>query len=411
MRPYACLLTVAIAATIARAEDWPQALGPMRNNRTSEAVPAWTTPPRELWRARFGESNSNAIVADGRVFLHCKIQDREAEELIALDAATGTVLWRRGYPREPYTSTTGNGPRATPATALGRVVTYGVTGMLTCYTTATGEQLWQVDTRSTFGVGALRYGVTSSPLIEGNRVLVHLGGSHGAIAAFDLENGSVVWKGLDDPVSTSSPTVVEFANGQRHIAFQTALRIVGVDALSGALIWEHPLSDTPLDSIAAPFWTGSSLITSSVAFGGKAVGIAAEAGRFRATELWRNEELGSYFQSGVPMPEKRCYFIVTNRQQPGATLRCVDLETGAVRWSKPSVADWHAGLIATGTSGLLLSDGKGSLSLVAADPHAFVELARTDVPGLASSVNPVVANGRVYLRGQETIVCLAIGRP
>jgi outer membrane protein assembly factor BamB len=404
---YVLLFTVAAA----RAEDWPQALGPTRNNRTSESVPAWTTPPRELWRATFEEGNSNAIVADGRVFLHCKTPDREAEELVALDAATGELLWRRDYPRTPYSSTTGNGPRSTPVASLGRVVTHGVTGMLTCYSTTTGEQLWQIDTHREFGVRSLRYGVTSSPLIEGNRVLVHVGGPHATIAAFDIEDGSLLWKALDDPLATSSPTVIELETGRRHIAFQTALRIVGIDALSGSLLWEHPLSDVALDSIAAPFWTGSSLIASSVAFGGKAVRITAEAGRFRASELWRNPELGAYFQSGVPMPELGCYFIVTNSPQPGATLRCVDLHTGAVRWSKPSVADWHAGLIATGTSGLLMSDGTGALTLLDADPDSFVERARTEVKGLPSSVNPVVADGRIYLRDQKTIVCLGIDRP
>jgi outer membrane protein assembly factor BamB len=283
--------------------------------------------------------------------------------------------------------------------------------MLTCYAADSGKQLWQIDTHKQFRVRGLRYGVTSSPFIEGNRVLVHVGGKDAALVAFDLETGSVIWKALDDPLTTSSPTPVILAGTRRQIVFQTALRIVGLDALDGRLLWEHPLSEVPVDSVAAPFWTGDSLISSSVAFGGRAVRVTEDSGRFKAAEAWRNEDLGAYFQSGVPAPDKGCYFMVTNKSQPGATLRCIDLKTGKVRWSKPDVADWHAGLMGTGDGKLLFSDGKGVLRLLAANPDKYEELARTEVAGLPSSVNPVVANGRIYLRDKELIVCLQVDRP
>src|SRR4051794_26501380 len=116
------ILLLAMIALPARAEDWPQLLGPARNNTTTETVPAWKKPPRELWRKSVSEGSSNAVVAGGRVFLHGKVADREEEEMLALDAATGKELWRSSYPRTPYASTTGNGPRTTPAVALNRVV-------------------------------------------------------------------------------------------------------------------------------------------------------------------------------------------------------------------------------------------------------------------------------------------------
>src|SRR5262245_52717799 len=95
---YVLLLVAALAFPLAgRAEDWPQLRGPTRNNTTTEIVPAWTKPPRELWRLARSEGNSNAIVADGRVFLHNKLPDSEAEEVVALDATTGKVLWQQSY--------------------------------------------------------------------------------------------------------------------------------------------------------------------------------------------------------------------------------------------------------------------------------------------------------------------------
>jgi outer membrane protein assembly factor BamB len=411
MRPGTLLLLLALAlcCPAARAEDWPQLLGPNRDNTTSEVVPVWKKAPRELWRFTLAEGNSNAVVADGRVCLHAKAADREEEEVVALDAATGKVLWRSAYPRTPYSSNTGNGPRTTPAVALGRVVAYGVTGILTCFAADTGKQLWQLDTHRLFQVGRLKYGVTSSPLIEGDRVLVHVGGRGAALAAFDLQTGSLIWKTQDDPLTTSAPILVPAPDGKkRYAVFQTGLRVVAVDPLDGVVRWQHSLSDEPLDSMAAPVWTGDTLICSSVWFGGRAFRVAERDGRETATEVWHNEELGAYFQSGVPSRDRSCFFMVTNRQQPGASLRCVDARTGKIRWSKTDVAEWHAGLCGTGDGKLLFSDGKGVLRLLAADPDKYTEVARAEVPGIPSSVNPVIANGKIYLRDRQTIVCLQI---
>ena len=175
MRLVIVVLFSIFAGGLLRAEDWPQVAGPNRNNSTSEPVNPWAQPLREVWRAPVGEGSSTALVVGGKVYLHAKVTDKEEEELIALDAATGNVLFRNGYVRRPYSSNTGNGPRTTPAVSLGRIYAYGVSGMLTCFSADDGKIIWQVDVYKKFGVTQLRYGVTSSPLVEGNRVLVHIG--------------------------------------------------------------------------------------------------------------------------------------------------------------------------------------------------------------------------------------------
>ena len=123
----AVTLAIGMAATL-RAEDWPQILGPHRNNTTSEVVKPWKTPPREVWRAAIGEGGSAPIISGGRVFVHAKVTDKEEEELVVLDEASGKILSRNGYARRPYSSNTGNGPRTTPACSLDKVFTFGVTG-------------------------------------------------------------------------------------------------------------------------------------------------------------------------------------------------------------------------------------------------------------------------------------------
>jgi outer membrane protein assembly factor BamB len=406
MRCLLLFLLLAASASPVFAEDWPQLLGPQRNNTTSEKVATWKDPPRILWSKAMGEGNSSPVVAGGRVFLHGKVADREEEEVVAFDAATGELLWRSVYERRPFSSNTGNGPRTTPAVSLGRVYAYGVTGILTCHDAETGKRLWHVDVHKEFDVPRLKYGVTSSPLVEGNRVLVHVGGPGATIVAFDADTGAVCWKALNDPVSTSAPGLI--AGPRRQVIFQTGLRLAALDALDGTLLWDYPLSDTTIDSLGALLWTGEVLFSSSVHFGGRGLRLEEKGGKLKASEMWVNEKLGSYYASAVPIGDG-CFCMVTNTSSPGAHLCCVEAKTGKVRWSAADVADWHAGLIGTGDGKLLLTDGKGVLRLLAADPEKYHELARASV-GLSSSVNPVLANGRLYLRDRKQVLCLEVGR-
>ena len=206
--------------------------------------------------------------------------------------------------------------------SLGRVYTYGVTGMLCCWAADTGKPLWQLDVHKTFDVKQLKYGVTSSPLIEGNRVLVHVGGPDATLAAFDAESGKVIWKALNDPISTSAPTVIP--GGKRQVVFQTGLRLVSLDPLDGSLLWEYPLAETTIDSMGALLWTGDVLLSSSVHFGGRGLKIEGKEGKLKASELWLNDKLGSYYAAAVPVGDG-CFFMVTNTPMPGA---CAVLRRG-----------------------------------------------------------------------------------
>jgi outer membrane protein assembly factor BamB len=411
MRYTLAALAVLLSVGDLFADDWPQFLGPNRNNTTTETVAVWKGPLRERWRRPMGEGNSSPVVAGGRVFLHGKVAEKEEEEVVALDAATGKLLWRNTYPRKLFASNTGNGPRTTPAVSLGRVYTYGITGILGCYDARSGKRLWQVDVHQRFKVARLKYGVTSSPLVEANRVLVHVGGPDAAVAAFDADTGEVVWKALGDPLTTSAPTLVPAAGGaRRQVVFQTGHRLVALNALNGRLEWQHPLSDSPLDSAPMPVWTGGILFSSSVHFGGRGLLIkAGEKGMPKPAELWLNDKLGSYYASVVPVGGG-CFYMVTNTPMPGADLCCVEEKTGKVRWRVPNVGDWHAGMLGTGDGKVLLIDGKGVLRLLAADPAKYRELARAKI-GMAAGVYPALAGGGLYLRDRQQVVCFEVGRP
>src|SRR5262245_62262058 len=109
------VLAILACGPFAAAADWPQWLGPKRDGGSAETVAPWTDPPKALWRAKVGAGFSSPVVAGGKVFVHARVPDRDREEVVAFDCATGNELWRTGYDRAPYQSVLNTGPQATPA--------------------------------------------------------------------------------------------------------------------------------------------------------------------------------------------------------------------------------------------------------------------------------------------------------
>jgi outer membrane protein assembly factor BamB len=186
------LLLVSIAT--APAADWPQWLGPKRDGSAAESIEPWTTAPKVLWNAKVGVGFSTPVIAAGRVFIHARVNGKDREELIALDARTGKELWRSAYERGPYNSVLNTGPQATPAVVGNRIYTYGITGLLTCFETDTGKQVWQVDCFKKLAAALPQFGVCCSPLIVGNKVLVAVGGKGSSVVAFETETGEIAGK-------------------------------------------------------------------------------------------------------------------------------------------------------------------------------------------------------------------------
>src|SRR5262249_4609784 len=139
------LVAMLLFAPCTSAADWPQWLGPKRDNASAETVAAWKEPPPVGWRKPTGPGFSVPVIAGGRGFVHARVAGKEAEEVVAYDAKTGEQLWRDAYDRAPYMSVLNTGPQATPTVSGGRLFTYGITGILGCYEAASGKRKWQID--------------------------------------------------------------------------------------------------------------------------------------------------------------------------------------------------------------------------------------------------------------------------
>ena len=390
------------------ADDWPQWLGPRRDGTTKEKIAAWKET-KVAWKFAVDKGYACPVVAEGRVFVHAPVKDKEAEEVIALDAKTGKVLWRAAYERAAYGSILGRGPRATPVVAGNRVYSSGITGVLACHEADSGKRLWLVDTYKMAGKTLPQFGVCCSPLVVGNVVLVSIGGKGCCLAAFDIDKGTLLWKGYDEPASTSSPVL--FTGAARpgklpDVVFMTSLRLLAVNPLDGTLSWEYPLVFQPFGASTTPLVIGKRLVTSTMNNGTTAIQVTVKDGKPVANQLWQNKGLTGYFSTGTVV-DKEYLYLITNvlQPKPACTLRCVALKTGKELWSKEGVGYYHTGLIRTGDNHLLLMDDSGLLKLLQANPKEYRELARAKVCGGTFAL-PALADGRLFVRDDQEVRCI-----
>jgi outer membrane protein assembly factor BamB len=402
------LVAVFFLAGVAAADDWPQWLGPTRDNATALKVVPWKDAPKILWKGPVGEGHSSPVIAGGRVFLHARVREKDEEEVTAWDAASGRELWRESYPRGEFKSMFGGGPRATPLVDGDRLYTNGVTGILTCWEASTGKRLWRVDTLKEFKAPNLFFGVSCSPLLEGNLLLLNVGGPGASVVAFRKETGEVAWKALDDKASYSS-AIATGQGKERQVVFLTHQGLVGLSPQDGSLFWRFDLVDKLSESSTTPVLAGDLLIGSSVTYGSVCMKLDSREGKPNVTEVWKNPALTCYISSPLVVGKDQLYLVSGSlKKPPSATLRSVELKTGRELWKKEDVGRFHATLVRTGDGKLLMLGDGGELSLLDPDPGECKELARSKICGFTWA-HPAFTGKAMVVRDGESILCLALG--
>jgi outer membrane protein assembly factor BamB len=391
----------------ARAADWPQFLGPTRKGATGETnlAAAWPKEgPPVLWQRKVGQGFSGPVVGAGQLILFHRVEDQETVE--CLDAVTGKAVWKSGYATR-YRDDFGfdEGPRATPCVEGSQVFTYGAEGMLTCWELATGQKVWSVDTKTQFNTGRGFFGVACSPVIEGEAVILNVGGREGAgLVAFERKTGRVLWKATNDEASYSSP-VVAAVGGKRRLFAITREALVAADPADGAVLFRHPWRPPMHASVSAAV----PLIIDDLIFISASYGTGATLLRFKESapeKLWSTDEaLSSHYATAVH--HQGFLYGFDGRADPGmqaeSSLRCVELKTGKVRWRESSL---KVGIVTLAGDQLLVLTEKGELVRAPATPAGFKPTARAQVLPFVVRAHPALANGLFYARSTDKLVCL-----
>jgi len=160
----------------------------------------------------------------------------------------------------------GNGPHATPLLVGERLFTVGVTGRLECLDKKTGKLLWTQALWEQQGGSKLTYGYASSPLAYRDVVLLPVGGSGRAMAAFRQSDGSVVWKKDDAGNAYSSPLLINVDGLEQVVQFMRA-SVFGVNPLNGDLQWAVGHETNSGLNVATPLWTAGTLLFVASGYG------------------------------------------------------------------------------------------------------------------------------------------------
>ena len=411
--------------------DWPRFLGPDINSTSGETgiQTDWSDGKLKLlWQQDIGEGYSMCSVADGKVYQSDKIDGKA--RLRCFDAASGDEDWSFKYDSN-YQDLYGYdaGPRSSPLIDGNRIYLFGVEGMLVCVDLNTHEAVWEVDTAKAFGVVQNFFGVASSPVIYEDKLIVMVGGSPpesalvppgqldkvkpngSAVVAFDKLTGDVIYETADDLASYASLTWLKTESKQTLLAWARN-NLWGIDPVDGEVEFKFPYRSKKLESVNAmtPISIDNEIFLSECYENGSIL-LSVKAGQL--TPLWsdkdkRRKSLQSHWCT--PVLFNGHLYCCSGRNSGSAELRCVELKTGELNWSQRGFGRCSTLLI---DGHLIVIGERGRLALVRADPGGYelvTERSPDDqlefVPNCWSA--PVVANGKLFVRGGRKLACFQL---
>jgi outer membrane protein assembly factor BamB len=323
------LLAVALqVAARADAQDWSQWRGDNRDAKAAafSAPAAWPTELTKKWEVAIGDGVATPSLVGDRLYTFSRQDGNEIAR--CLDAATGKEIWKDAYASEGTTGGAGGfqGPRSSPTVVDGKVVTFGVRGILSCLDAATGKVLWRKDDFA--GEWPMFY-TSSSPIVVDGLCIAELGGddNQGAIVAYDLATGAEKWRAADLSPSYGSPMLME-VDGTKVIIAPTADNLVGIDAADGKLVWKI-LYTQDRNTSATPIVDGQTLILAGPGSGMSAIALTRDGEELKEEQLWTNTDNSMRFST--PVLKNGVIFGLSNN----STLFSIKTDTHKTAWSTP----------------------------------------------------------------------------
>ncbi len=374
------------------AGDWPQWRGANRDGISKETglLKQWPADgPSLLWKATgAGGGYSSFSVANNRLYTMGLRGNREF--VVAFDVTNGKEVWATAH-GGAFRNDRGDGPRGTPTIDGDRLYALGGNGDLSALETRTGRIVWTMNVLEKFGGSNITWGISESPLVIGDKVLVNAGGPGASIVALNKKDGTVVWKSQSDRAGYSSAVPVQIGN-TTQVVFFTHTRAVGLDPKDGKLLWEYGRAANNVANAATPIVRGNRVfISSDYGTGAGLVEVSASG----AKEVYFTKDMRNHHSSSILIGDHLYGFS-------GGILTAMKFDTGEVAWKDRSVGK---GSIVFADGHLYALSENGVVGLVEATPTGYVEKGRFRIQqdSLPTWAHPVVAGGRLFIRDQDTI--------
>jgi outer membrane protein assembly factor BamB len=426
--------------------DWPAFLGPTGDSKSRETGILTDWPPdgpKRIWQKRLANGYGMPTISRGRLFLF----DRQGNQarVTCIKSETGEAIWNFQYSTD-YDDlySYDNGPRCSPVVDGDRLYTFGAEGMLHCLRVRDGVLVWKVDCSARFGVIQNFFGVGSTPIVEGDLLIVQIGGSPDAskrvapgqldlvkangtgVVAFDKRTGEVKYQ-LGDELASYAGPVLATIRGRRWCFVFARGGLLAFEPASGQLDFHYPWRAAMLESVNAsnPVVVGDEVFISETYGPGSSL-LRVRPGKYDV--VWQDEKrsrekkMQTHWNTCIHH-EGRLYGS-SGRHTENAELRCIEWDTGNVKWSVPDL----------GRSSLLYVDGHfvcltehGALLLIKVNPEKFELVRQTILPlkvqqagptrlddGPPRLLNypawaaPILSHGLLYVRGRDRLACLEL---
>ncbi|HNX52191.1 MAG TPA: PQQ-binding-like beta-propeller repeat protein [Pontiellaceae bacterium] len=388
-------LMVAAIAAGGYCNDWPVWRGPDRNGISKET--GWNPKnAKKLWTKELGDGYSSVSVKGGRLYtMGLKSGDEKTDTVYCLDAKTGNEIWSYSYSCQPGPY---KGPRATPVCDADSVYTLSRDGQLICFDAGSGKVKWKTDVLAGSGSQNIKWGLSSSPVIEEDLILLNAGETGMAV---DKNSGKIKWKS-EGAASYASPVLFD-RNGTRCAAIFSASGLQIVEALTGKKIssfdWETKYKINGAD----PLVIGDRIFISSGYDHGCAM-LDFSSGALKP--VWENSLIKAHFGSCVCIDG--FIYGVDGQAKGKSVLRCVSAADGSEKWSAPV----SFGSLMAADGRLIVLDEDGSLSFVDVSAKKYNEISKLDTGiGPLCWTAPVLANGIIYCRNDKgTLVAIDVSK-
>jgi outer membrane protein assembly factor BamB len=381
------------AATVAikGSTYWTDFRGPLRDGhyRQQAIRTDWPSDGLEpMWKEPVGGGYASIVIANGRAFT---IEQRGPQEAVAAyDVATGRELWTNAWTASFREFMGGDGPRATPTWADGRVYALGALGEFRAIEDNTGRTVWRTNILEDSGARNLQWGMSASPLIVNNTVVVLPGGPNGqSVVAYDRGSGKRAWSAEGDQQAYSSPMLVTLAGVQQILVF-SASRLMGLTPDGGKVLWEYPWKTQFDINASQPIVVGDNrlFLSSGYGTGAAVIELTRSGDTLKPREVWRNIRMKNQFSSSV-LHEGYVYGLDEN------ILACVDAATGDLKW-KGGRYGYGQVILASGHLIVLTEDG--NLALVRATPERHDERVRFAAIEGKTWNHPAMSDGLLVIR-------------
>ena len=403
-----------------RQTDWPQWRGPNRDNLstfTGISTDWEASPPVLAWKLDgMGTGYSSVSIAGDRLYTTGNIEN--AQRVLAVDLTTHKVVWStpltESNPKHGY-----EGARCTPAIDGDRLYVITSNGQLSCLKTGDGSVVWTKDFKQEWnGVMMSGWGFSESPTVDGDRVLCTPGGPEAMIVCLDKVTGKEIWRSAvadqgekGKPGAGYSSMAISNAGGVKQYVQLIGRGLIGVRASDGKLLWSYNKIANGVADIPTPIVHGDFVFGSSgYADGGSGlIQLVKKGEKFDVDEKYYRaaNELQNH-HGGMVLIGDHLYF--GHGHNNGFPI-CVDLLSGNVKWGGKVRGAGSGSAAVTGVDGhVIFRYQSGEVALVQATPDSYKLKGsfKPEVQIRESWAHPVVSDGKLYLREQDTLMCYSL---